>query len=93
MFCDAMNNSIIKKQKRPNFVMSTWDWIAMAVVGAFGSLCYPVRREDKLFGRLGRGDSHQSDEGSVERPDVATLHNDEVAVYTLPGWASVMSEV
>lgn len=92
-FDNGMYNTIIEKQKGPSFVMSSRDWVAMAVVGAFSSLCYPIRRKDKFFGRLGRGDSNQSNERSVERPDVATLHNEEVSVYTLPTRASVMSKV
>lgn len=73
--------------------MSARDWVAVSVVGSLGSLCYPVRREDKFFRWFSRGDSNQPDERSVKRPDMATLHNDEVAVYTLPTRASVMSKV
>lgn len=93
MLCDAMHDSIIEKQKGPGFVMSTWDWIAMAIISALGSLCHPVRREYKFFGRLGWGNSNKPDERGVKRPNMATFHNDEVAVYALSSWASVMSEV
>jgi len=73
--------------------MSARDWVSMSIIGALGSLRYPIWCEDKFFGWLRWGDSNQSNERSIERPDVATLHNNEVAVYALPGWASVMSEV
>ena len=73
--------------------MSAWDWVTMSIIGALGSMCYPVRRKYKFFGRLRWRDPNQSDKRGIERPDVTAFHNDEVAVYALPGWASVMSKV